>query len=100
VDVSLSPALHASAVPEILPERVCLPNEALLSEAELVPMVLCADRVCAEYLSICPPGYPLLVPGERLTKAMLARLQKSVLLKSHSKDDPNHIVALTLVNNL
>jgi arginine decarboxylase len=100
VDVSLSPALHAPALPELLPERVCLPNEALLSEAELVPMDLCADRVCAEYLSVYPPGFPLLVPGERISKDALARLQESELLKSHSKDDPDHIMVLALVNNL
>lgn len=94
VDASLSPARRASAKPEAIPERVCLPHEALLSKAEPVPIALCAGRVCAEYLSVYPPGYPLLVPGERMTQAMLARLRTSELIKSHSKDDPDHIMVL------
>jgi len=95
VDASLSPARRDPAASVPTPERVCLPHEALLGEAELIPMALCAGRVCAEYLSVYPPGYPLLVPGERMTQAMLARLRASALLKSHSKDDPDSVMVLT-----
>lgn len=94
VDASLSSARRAPAAPMPTPERVCRPHVALLREAEMVPMIRCAGRVCAEYLSVYPPGYPILVPGERMTQAMLARLQDAVLLKSHSKDDPDHIMVL------
>ncbi len=37
----------------------------------------CAGAVSAEYAYLYPPGIPLLVPGERVTKEIIERLQES-----------------------
>ncbi len=94
VDASLQPARHAPAAALPIPEQVCLPHLALERDAELVPMAQCAGRVCAEYLSVYPPGCPLLVPGERVSEEALVCLREAEPLKSHSKDDSGHIMVL------
>ncbi len=40
--------------------------EALSAPAEEVPVSVSAGRIIAEYLTPCPPGIPLLLPGEQI----------------------------------
>ena len=94
LDKSLVPAICAPYAPDIQPHRAFIPHEALLREAELVPMTLCRGRVCAEYLSVYPPGSPFLVPGEYIDEEAFACLQAARLLKSHSKNDPGQLLVL------
>ena len=94
LDKSLVTARHAHPAPDIRPRRAFIPHEALLRETELVPLALCRGRVCAEYLSVYPPGSPLLVPGEYIDEEAFAFLQAARLLKSHSKNDPGQLLVL------
>lgn len=94
LDKGLVPAKYAPLMPDIKPHRAFLPHEALAREAELVPLALCLGRVSAEYLSIYPPGAPVLVPGESIDGEALACLQAAALLKSHSKNDPGQLLVL------
>ena len=56
------------------PQMVLTPAEADLVPAEDVPVDAAAGRTCAETVFAYPPGIPLMVPGERVDGALLARL--------------------------
>ena len=56
------------------PQMVLTPAEADLLPAEDVPVDAAAGRICAETVFAYPPGIPLMVPGERVDGALLARL--------------------------
>lgn len=42
--------------------------DALSKENEIIKFKNCLNRVCGEYIWIYPPGIPILVPGEIITK--------------------------------
>jgi arginine decarboxylase len=52
-------------------EQVMTPRMASLVPSSLVPIEQAADRIAAECVAPCPPGVPLCVPGQRLTKEVL-----------------------------
>lgn len=62
--------------PEPLPERRFWSWEAWEQPREAVKRQEAGGRVAAEYLWAYPPGIPLLVPGETVTEAMLARWEQ------------------------
>lgn len=61
---SLSPSLPA-------PQRVLRVREAVLSPFELVEIERAAGRICADARISCPPGVPVIVPGERIDKKIM-----------------------------
>ncbi len=86
LDVLLSALgrLHAARPPELvsdtplsslpIPPQSVAPRIALNAEVETVPLDAARDRTCAEYLIPYPPGIPLVVPGEQLTREVLDAL--------------------------
>jgi arginine/lysine/ornithine decarboxylase len=56
-------------------ETVIHPREAFLGPASLVPADEAAGRIAAEQLTPYPPGIPAVVPGERLTPAVIDYLR-------------------------
>lgn len=58
-----------------LPERVMLPREALLARNELVPAELALGRISADSPCICPPGIPIIMPGELIDENVIAALR-------------------------
>lgn len=52
-----------------VPVRVMKPADAVDSENETVPLSEAAGRVCADIISMYPPGIPILVPGEEISDA-------------------------------
>lgn len=78
-------------VPPVLsiPEQVLTPREAFFAPKERVPFREAAGRVAGETLSFYPPGIPLIMPGERLTKELIAfslQLQEKRLQVSGPRD--------------
>lgn len=72
-----APRPDASALlPPPLPEQVCSLREALFAPRETVPWADAAGRVAAEALEPYPPGVPVVTPGERLNKKVLAYLEQ------------------------
>ena len=65
----------------LLPETVCPPREAILSPSRTIPAAEAEGRIAAEVISRCPPGIPLVMPGERLDKNVLANLNKYGILQ-------------------
>ena len=68
-----SEARHTAASSEknasdasLQPDICCTISEALDSASRPVPFAEAEGSVCAEFLTMYPPGVPLLVPGERI----------------------------------
>jgi arginine decarboxylase len=47
---------------------IMTPRDAFYSDTELVDVSEAAGRVCAEIVTVYPPGIPLFVPGEEITR--------------------------------
>lgn len=51
---------------------------AFLGEWEEVPLTEAAGRVAADFIHIYPPGIPMAVPGESISRELTARIQRSI----------------------
>jgi arginine/lysine/ornithine decarboxylase len=52
----------------VRPELVLTPREAFFAADETVALADAAGRIAAEAITPCPPGIPVVMPGERLGK--------------------------------
>ncbi|BAY24049.1 Orn/Lys/Arg decarboxylase [Calothrix sp. NIES-2100] len=52
------------------------PREAFFRTTETLPLEETSDRVCAEIVCPYPPGIPILMPGELITKTAIAYLRQ------------------------
>ncbi|MDH6100607.1 aminotransferase class I/II-fold pyridoxal phosphate-dependent enzyme [Anabaenopsis sp. FSS-46] len=52
------------------------PREAFFAANEILPLAQTSDRICAEIVCPYPPGIPVLMPGELITKSALEYLQQ------------------------
>lgn len=64
----------------LLSERKMTIAEAKESTLSEISVENALGRVCGEYIYIYPPGIPLVVPGEILTKEILIEIEKAVKL--------------------
>ena len=63
--------------PIVASERVMGLREAILSQRETVPIDQAEGRISAQVKITCPPGIPLVMPGERLHKDLRKILKNS-----------------------
>ncbi|MCB5167374.1 ornithine decarboxylase [Streptomyces bambusae] len=63
---------------ELRLEQAALPRDAFFGPTEQVPCERAEGRIAAEMLTPYPPGIPAVLPGERLTGAVLAYLRTGV----------------------
>ena len=63
--------------PAELPERILSLREAVLSPAEIIAVKDAAGRIAADTVCPCPPGVPLIMPGELIDKQTLCRLREN-----------------------
>ncbi len=61
-------------MPFHVPEIVCTPRKAYISRKEEVKTEESIGRISAEVIAVCPPGIPVLVPGEMITQEHLPYL--------------------------
>ncbi|MEH2148720.1 aminotransferase class I/II-fold pyridoxal phosphate-dependent enzyme [Nostoc sp.] len=54
----------------------CSPREAFFAVSEILPLTQTNNRICAEIVCPYPPGIPVLMPGEVITKSVLEYLQQ------------------------
>lgn len=47
-------------------ETIMTPNEALLSENVLIDIEESIGRIAAQVIAPCPPGIPIVIPGEKI----------------------------------
>ncbi len=59
-------ARPASAFPPTLPEMVERPRAAVLGPSQWVDVEQCVGRISAQAACPCPPGVPLVMPGEKI----------------------------------
>ncbi|MBW4565744.1 MAG: aminotransferase class I/II-fold pyridoxal phosphate-dependent enzyme [Mojavia pulchra JT2-VF2] len=52
------------------------PREAFFAASETLPLLETCDRICAEIVCPYPPGIPVLMPGEVITKSAIEYLQQ------------------------
>ncbi|BBD69290.1 Orn/Lys/Arg decarboxylase [Nostoc commune NIES-4072] len=52
------------------------PREAFFAVSEILPLIQTNQRICAEIVCPYPPGIPVLMPGELITKPVLDYLQQ------------------------
>ncbi|QFS44542.1 aminotransferase class I/II-fold pyridoxal phosphate-dependent enzyme [Nostoc sphaeroides] len=52
------------------------PREAFFAVSEILPLIQTNQRICAEIVCPYPPGIPVLMPGEVITKPVLNYLQQ------------------------
>jgi lysine decarboxylase len=63
-------------MPFYIPEMVCSPRKAYIGSKEQILAKDGVGRVSAEVIAECPPGIPILVPGEKITAEHLPYLTK------------------------
>lgn len=56
------------------PEVAMLPREAFYAPSRSVPFDGSAGQICAEVVTPYPPGIPVLMPGERISREIIAAL--------------------------
>lgn len=55
------------------------PRQAYFASTQTIPIREASDRICAELICPYPPGIPLLMPGEIITREAIDYLQKVLL---------------------
>lgn len=79
----------------ILPQKQFNPYQRSDFSSEFLPLDSCENRASLEYIQAYPPGIPLIVPGEILSKDVLLLIKKlltqSIDVISSQKNFPNHI---------
>jgi arginine/lysine/ornithine decarboxylase len=68
----LHPQIEGQLIMPILnpkiPQLMLSPREAFYSHTEVVPLDESVDRIIAEFVMVYPPGIPILLPGEVVTR--------------------------------
>ena len=74
-----------------IPEPVLVPREAFYSEKNRVPFEESEGKICAEMIMAYPPGIPIIVPGERISKEIIDYIDELRETKTHLQgmEDPN-----------
>lgn len=68
---------HKVTVPNI-PKLAISPRDAFYAETELVPFQESAGRIIAEFVMVYPPGIPILIPGEIISKENIEYINKNL----------------------
>ncbi|WP_251548997.1 aminotransferase class I/II-fold pyridoxal phosphate-dependent enzyme [Neobacillus muris] len=64
-------------LPEI-PVLALTPRDAFYSETETIPFEESEGRIIAEFVMVYPPGIPIVIPGEIITKENLHYIKKNL----------------------
>ena len=70
------PLLTEAPWAALQPNLALTPREAWYSEKELTPFDQAIGRVCAETITVYPPGVPVLLPGEVIEVEILDYLMQ------------------------
>jgi lysine decarboxylase len=61
-----------------IPVLALSPREAFYAETELFPFDESEGRIIAEFIMVYPPGIPIFIPGEIITKENLLYIKKNI----------------------
>lgn len=59
-----------------LPKAVCSPRQAMFAPKETVPLDKAAGRIAADAACPCPPGVPVVMPGEVISEEIIQFLRR------------------------
>ena len=59
----------------INPTVIMSPQRAFYAEKVSLPLTECEGKVCTEFVMCYPPGIPVMAPGEKITKEIIAYIQ-------------------------
>lgn len=62
----------------IIPSLAFTPRDAFYADTEVVPFEESAGRIIAEFVMVYPPGIPIFIPGEIITKDNLVYTRKNI----------------------
>ncbi|MBQ4100522.1 MAG: aminotransferase class V-fold PLP-dependent enzyme [Oscillospiraceae bacterium] len=68
--------IKISGAEYLSPSVVCSIRDAVFGDSVELDVEFCENRVSAEVKSPCPPGVPIIMPGERIEKGMSHILKK------------------------
>jgi len=71
----IAPALQSRAVLPPLPPIKVLPRQAIFGQSEEVSLQNAQGRIAAQTACPCPPGVPVVMPGEIIAKEVIEFLQ-------------------------
>jgi len=57
-------------------EQVLLPCEVVDMPVKVAELEKSAEEISADYITLYPPGIPIIVPGERISGEMVSKLQE------------------------
>lgn len=87
----MHPPLEITQFRYEFPPQLVRPREAFHAPKEFLHLDECVGEICAEMVMIYPPGIPLLIPGELITKTVISTLRYyeqagSVIFKESEED--------------
>ena len=59
-----------------MPKAVCSPRQAMFAPKETIPLDKAAGRIAADAACPCPPGIPVVMPGEVITEEIIQFLRR------------------------
>jgi arginine/lysine/ornithine decarboxylase len=77
-EVEKSPPVHIPSPEHLALESVMLPRDAFFGPTESVPADEAPGRIAAELATPYPPGVPVLVPGDLISKEAVEYLRSGV----------------------
>ncbi len=74
-----------------IPVLALTPRDAFYAETEIIPFEESEGRIIAEFVMVYPPGIPIFIPGEIITKDNLVYIKKNleVGLPVQGPEDPS-----------
>ena len=64
-------------IPEI-PALAMTPRDAFYAPTESIPLAEAEGYICAEFIMVYPPGIPIFIPGEIITKENIDFIQMNI----------------------
>jgi arginine/lysine/ornithine decarboxylase len=74
--IRIASSKNASYQPLPPIEQILAPRKASLSPSRLVSRKDSENHIAAETIAPCPPGIPLCVPGQKLSKEVIKHIKK------------------------
>lgn len=95
IDAQTAPAPDAR-FPQVafdLPDMALTPREAFLAQGCPVPKAQAVGRVSRQVVASCPPGIPVLIPGEVVRVGHLPYLPETLLVVGHAPHNAAEVPA-------
>ena len=77
----VSSAVKTERERHIIPEKALTLRQAVLSASEIVDVTKAEGRIAADTACPCPPGVPVVMPGEKIDSAAVKLLESYRLEK-------------------